>query len=322
MGIPSSDMRRLILIFLLGLQNAASQESSDCPNDWFDANTLGCYKFLESKINMSWVEAQIECEKVGGFLAEPMEESQIQFLSELASLEGSFTGIGYWYLGLTDLGREGNWFWMHNKEEVSNDVWGSKHPSNRTGNSEDCLVMVLRNNEVWWEDHNCLAPDVQHHSVAPVCQRHTNATAAETTTAQPETTTVFRCPDTWTEFDDSCYKMLSAISYWYEAENECRNNGGRLTSVHSIEEETFLNDLAQNNDYWIGGYPLGSSWIWTDGTSYDYDHRYSVSEGYCLLQDNSYYGSGWTSNSCSSSSRSNTYALCKLSLNNDWCSMF
>ena len=30
---------------------------------------------------------------------------QIEFLSELAVLEGSFTGIGFWYLGLTDLGR-------------------------------------------------------------------------------------------------------------------------------------------------------------------------------------------------------------------------
>ena len=30
---------------------------------------------------------------------------QIDFLSELAVLEGGFTGIGYWYIGLTDLGR-------------------------------------------------------------------------------------------------------------------------------------------------------------------------------------------------------------------------
>ena len=29
---------------------------------------------------------------------------QIEFLSELAILEGSFTGIGFWYIGLTDLG--------------------------------------------------------------------------------------------------------------------------------------------------------------------------------------------------------------------------
>ena len=34
-----------------------------------------------------------------------LNSSQIDFLSELATLEGSFTGIGYWYIGLTDLGR-------------------------------------------------------------------------------------------------------------------------------------------------------------------------------------------------------------------------
>ena len=31
---------------------------------------------------------------------------QIEFLSELAVLEGSFTDIGYWYIGLTDLGKD------------------------------------------------------------------------------------------------------------------------------------------------------------------------------------------------------------------------
>ena len=30
---------------------------------------------------------------------------QLDFLSELALLEGGFTGVGYWYIGLTDLGR-------------------------------------------------------------------------------------------------------------------------------------------------------------------------------------------------------------------------
>ena len=29
---------------------------------------------------------------------------QIDFLAELALLEGSFTGVGFWYIGLTDLG--------------------------------------------------------------------------------------------------------------------------------------------------------------------------------------------------------------------------
>jgi hypothetical protein len=39
---------------------------------WIDGNFLGCYKFLDAKINMSWVEAQHECEVVGGYLAEPV----------------------------------------------------------------------------------------------------------------------------------------------------------------------------------------------------------------------------------------------------------
>ena len=43
-------------------------------DDWFDANSLECFKFLDAKVNISWVEAQLECEKVGGYLAEPRVE--------------------------------------------------------------------------------------------------------------------------------------------------------------------------------------------------------------------------------------------------------
>ena len=31
--------------------------------------------------------------------------SEAEFLAEIATLEGSFTGITYWYIGLTDLGK-------------------------------------------------------------------------------------------------------------------------------------------------------------------------------------------------------------------------
>ena len=42
-----------------------------CLDDWIDADILGCYKFLDAKINHTWVEAQYDCEQVGGYLAEP-----------------------------------------------------------------------------------------------------------------------------------------------------------------------------------------------------------------------------------------------------------
>ena len=40
-------------------------------DDWFDAGSLGCYKFLEAGVNLTWVEAQQACERAGGYLAEP-----------------------------------------------------------------------------------------------------------------------------------------------------------------------------------------------------------------------------------------------------------
>ena len=40
-------------------------------DDWFDAGSLGCYKFLEAGVNLTWVEAQQACEHAGGYLAEP-----------------------------------------------------------------------------------------------------------------------------------------------------------------------------------------------------------------------------------------------------------
>ena len=43
----------------------------ECKDAWFDGGHLGCYKFLEDKLDLSWVEAQLACEMEGGYLAEP-----------------------------------------------------------------------------------------------------------------------------------------------------------------------------------------------------------------------------------------------------------
>ena len=73
--------------------------------------------------------------------------------------------------------------------------------------------------------------------------------------------------------------------------------------------------MAQGNNYWIGGYPNGSSgsgtWVWSDLTDFDYSDNYDVDAGYCLYQASSYYDNGWTTHSCDSSSWMYSY-ICKL----------
>jgi len=184
-------------------------------------------------------------------------------------------------------------------------------------------MMVLKNNQVWWEDHDCLSTDVKHHPVAPVCQQDTTAleeqttteqpetTASEeqTTTEQPETTTVVTCPDNWSEFNQSCYIYINSRCNWDDAEKLCQISGGHITSVHSAGEDLFLLSLAGGHYFWIGGYSSEKSWYWSDGTDFDYD-EISTNYGsrYCLYQDNSF--GGWRENICTSIV---TNYICKLS---------
>lgn len=112
-----TDTKMFLPLFLV-LSSVSAQEQ-ECPADWFDAGSLGCYKFLDGKVNLTWVEAQLACEQEGGFLAEPTSQLQLDFLSELALLQGGFTGVTHWYIGLTDLARRVSgpgftvaWIWI------------------------------------------------------------------------------------------------------------------------------------------------------------------------------------------------------------------
>jgi hypothetical protein len=44
---------------------------------WLGAEDLGCFKFLETAVNLNWVEAQQKCEEIGGYLAEPRTPRQM-----------------------------------------------------------------------------------------------------------------------------------------------------------------------------------------------------------------------------------------------------
>ena len=185
---------------------------------------------------------------------------------------------------------------MHNGGDLEDSFWAANHPSNKTGNKNDCAVLVLRNNGFTWEDHDCLAPQISNHVVAPACQYDT---AASSTTVAPETTTAFSCPSGWSEFDGSCYRYFSQSLYWMAAEKLCRDEGASLVSIHSSEENSFVLDLAPTSAYWIGAYKTGSNdFFWSDFTENDFNDFYDSNTG-CMYQYGSY---GWTGTNCHSSS--------------------
>ena len=106
------------------------------------------------------------------------------------------------------LGDERNWMWAHSHEFLTDAFWGTNKPNNRTGNSDDCCVMVLKST-VWWEDRSCLVHDISQHAVAPICQH--DSIAASTTEVPSTTTTALECSPGWFEFGGHCYLFAQII---------------------------------------------------------------------------------------------------------------
>ena len=188
--------------------------------------------------------------------------------------------------------------WAHSHECLTDSFWGDNKPSTRTGNSNDCCVMVLkRNHALWWEDHSCLVPDISKRPVAPICQ-HDGLAASTTTTPPPTTTTPVACLPDWFEFEGHCYSPKPFYLSWNLAEEDCMRYGGHLASIHSKAEDDFTAKLLTNS-YWIGGSGSGylNDWTWSDGTSWDFSHWYSEIIGYqCVFYN---HGDGWENYACS-----------------------
>ena len=49
-----------------------------------------------------------------------------------------------------------------------------------------------------------------------------------------------QCPDGWKLFGASCYKFDERSTTWAEADKLCAQEGGRLASIHSKDEDDFI----------------------------------------------------------------------------------
>ena len=80
------------------------------------------------------------------------------------------------------------------------------------------------------------------------------------------------CPMFWFSFNNRCYKYVSTKMSWADAELHCVSQGANLVSIHSLDEQNFVQTLIEKFDHangriWIGLSDLQEegSWMWSDG---------------------------------------------------------
>ncbi|KAL6466274.1 hypothetical protein MHYP_G00264070 [Metynnis hypsauchen] len=105
----------------------------------------------------------------------------------------------------------------------------------------------------------------------------------------------------WTPFGQREFLFFAIGKTWEEAESTCVEYGGHLASVHSENEEAFINRLiftqaGYDRPSWLGGYNshmVPRRWFWTDGSPFDFS-VWTPGEpdgfGHCLQTS---YNGGW-----------------------------
>ena len=94
---------------------------------------------------LSWHEARLKCQELGGHLAVVKSEAENGFLMSLMKRQG----VGVVWLGATDERAEGRWVWVDG-EPLRYDNWNPGQPNNKQGLEHYLITMVAHDGK--WSD--------------------------------------------------------------------------------------------------------------------------------------------------------------------------
>ena len=105
-------------------------------------------------------------------------------------MEQQITGADAWWIGLDDIGHEGDWLWQSSSTPASYVSWADNKPNTNPSNRDDCVYMSPSPVEPGfvWTDTDCDYEDNQL-IIAPLCQIQTFSSTTSTSSTTLTTTT-------------------------------------------------------------------------------------------------------------------------------------
>lgn len=222
-----------------------------------------CYRnFHETESFSSWFQAQSLCKSYGGNLAYVKNPAINMLLQkDTKGLDGPFwTGI--------KSTKDQKYTWLGENHPLMYSNWQTDQPK-ESPDHDSCVALDA---EGKWIVRDCQ----ESHPFA--CEIGPELPEAPTVAPLDENMTCSYTSEKWHDVGGKyCYMInLNAKLKWHEALCLCKQEGGSLASIHSIEEQNVILHYMQHHD--MADRPLfiglardrSGTFVWSDGSPYDY----------------------------------------------------
>uniref|UniRef100_A0A6Q2X157 Neurocan b n=1 Tax=Esox lucius TaxID=8010 RepID=A0A6Q2X157_ESOLU len=80
------------------------------------------------------------------------------------------------------------------------------------------------------------------------------------------------CEHSWRKFHGHCYRYFSRRHTWEDAEKDCREHSGHLASIHTLQEQNFINGGHDNTWVGLNDRTVEEDFQWTDNMDLQYEN--------------------------------------------------
>uniref|UniRef100_A0A914R2Y1 C-type lectin domain-containing protein n=1 Tax=Panagrolaimus davidi TaxID=227884 RepID=A0A914R2Y1_9BILA len=247
-------------------------KKESCPDGWTFWNE-NCYKLYE---NSNWFDAESQCKLGSAHLASIHSHDENLFLADLMNHPGadacSAPPQGWIGLYTDDDFKSMKW---SDGTPIDYQYWHPNQPI-LAAYAGNCIYMHIA--PICGNKIGMFANSIRcNEKLAKfVCKKKPLQNNNKIAVSDPVVLTpkLNDCLNGWSFWNGSCYKVFENAN-WFEAEKQCKMHHAHLASIHSVEENLYLADLAEHPDHacavapqgWIGLIREKNEWKWADGTS-------------------------------------------------------